>query len=195
MKTPRRAIHALLSGAAALGLCGGLAPSVSAQAYASRDPEFPVRFTYSADWALEESQGRLEPYRQVRLRGSRNAENTYTAYVTIRRTPLRAQGGRYEALDDAVAAQTAQLPEGAVIELQATRQIGGLRAEELIIAYTIPPMHRAGLRAVAIPVRTRTILLQEGTSLYELVFSADAREYASQAAVLDQVLEHLELTP
>jgi hypothetical protein len=40
-------------------------------------------------------------------------------------------------------------------------------------------------------VKTRTVLLRRGPYLYEIAYSADAREYAAHAQAFDRILASL----
>jgi hypothetical protein len=86
---------------------------------------------------------------------------------------------------------TAQLLDGTAVESDVRRRRWGTDVLDLTVAYTVPPLHRSGLAPVPIPVRTRTLFLRRGTFAYEVVYSADAREYATHQDAFERVLASL----
>ena len=88
------------------------------------------------------------------------------------------------------------LPEGARVDHDEVRQLDWRAAHDLVVSYTIPPRRfHAGLPGSApsleIPVTTRTLFLENGSRLYELVYSADARDYRKFVSVFERLLETL----
>ena len=63
----------------------------TAYEYVGSSAELPVAFRYPGAWRLTETTGRLEPYRQARLDGPRNSDDTFTASFIARSSPLRAK--------------------------------------------------------------------------------------------------------
>ncbi|MBI3615897.1 MAG: hypothetical protein HY211_05200 [Candidatus Omnitrophica bacterium] len=159
--------------------------------YQGRDPGLKLTFHYPAGWRLQEEQGTIDRYRQVRLLGPRNSEDTYTPYFSVAGAPLRADGGRFEDLAERVVTYKAHVPADAKIEKETARLVGGEKAFDITVAYTVPPLHRPGLKAIPIPVKTRTLFLQKGRYLYEIIHSADAREYGLQERAFGQLLKTL----
>ena len=168
------------------------APSSASRKYAGT-ADLPVTFHYAKGWRLREEQGTVETYRGVRLLGARNPDDTYTAYVVVRAFPLAASdGGHYSSAHLFVNHTLTHLPSGAVVESQGAREVAGLAAYEVLMSYTIPPLHYAGLHAIQIQVRTRTLVLERPPYLYEVAYSADAREYPRYASTFERLLASLQ---
>ncbi|MBI4342797.1 MAG: hypothetical protein HY599_05470 [Candidatus Omnitrophica bacterium] len=156
------------------------------------DPTRPLQLVSPAGWRLERERGRTEPYHQIRLVGARNAEDTYTAFISIRVRPLREAGGFYAHVGELVRHSIDRRLEGARVEGPRAVRVAGVPAEELIVVYTIPALrHHAGAKPADIPVTTRSMFFERGSSCYELVYSADTREYARHEAVFTRLLESL----
>jgi hypothetical protein len=60
---------------------------------------------------------------------------------------------------------------------------------DVAITYVIPPLHTHGLKPIEIPVKTRTVIFQREAYVYQLTFSADAREYDQHAQAFEQLLQ------
>ena len=154
----------------------------------------PLQLVYPAGWRLEREEGRTEPYQQIRLVGARNAEETYTAFIAIRVRPLRTANGFYSRVEDLVRHYTDRLLERARVEGPRAIRVAGVPAEEFIVSYTIPPgYHAAGWHLADIPVTMRTIFFEHGPRCYELVYSADTREYARHEAAFTELLNSLQI--
>ena len=164
--------------------------SRDAAAFHSDEPPLAVSLSYPRSWRLVEERGRAEPYAAVRLLGPRNAEDTYTAYITVRGS-LLPPATRADDADGPAARYLARLIDGTAVESDTRRRQWGTEVRDLTVAYTVPPLHRAGLRPLPIPVRTRTLFLRRGDHAYEIAYSADAREYASHLAAFDELLTSL----
>lgn len=183
---------ALAAGVAAAGCVGSSsAPRHGEQRYRGDAPPLALSFVYPADWRLTTETGARERYVQLRLLGPRNAEGTYTAYITVRGVPPDAEGGAMESLDEWVTRYTNQLLEGAAVESIETGQLQDAETRDLVVSFTVPPLFRSGLKPLPIPVKTRTVFLQHGSSRYACSYSADAREYAAHVQVFDWVLASL----
>ena len=156
--------------------------------YASRFQDFPVTFRYPSGWRLREEEGRMEVFRQIRLLGPRNADDTYTCSIAVWGSPLKAYGGRHGSVDGLVRHYTTHLFNGSRVVAEGRRRVGGVSATDLTVSYTIPPLHQPGLKAIAIPVMTRTVFLERNPYLYELSYSADARESDRSQQAFDLVL-------
>jgi hypothetical protein len=166
--------------------------SAAARTYAGTRPMLRLTFAYPDGWRLAEDEGRLEPYHAVRLLGPRNAAGTYTAYIALTGRPAEEPDGTPRTTGRIMAKYRRALPDGAEVVSQRVYPMAGTLAEELVVSYLLPPMHRHGATAAAsTPVTTRTILLVRGDVLYELEQSADSREAAPAAAAFDQLLASL----
>jgi hypothetical protein len=173
------------------------ADAAAIRRYEGRDAPLGVSFSYPDAWQAQEARGSLEPYHQVRLRGPRNREDTYTAYMIVRSRPSGSADGASESAQAMLQRYRELLPEGSKIDRDVVRQLAGQSAHDLVISYTIPPrrLHAeppASNPSLEIPVTTRTLFLERGQRLYELVYSADARDYRRFAAVFERLLETLE---
>lgn len=159
--------------------------------YRGADSALGVSLEYPPSWRLVEEQGRVEPYAAVRLLGPRNAEDTYTASMTVRGWLMPREADQAEDADEQVRRYTSQLIDGALVESDVRRRQWGTEVRDLIVAYTVPPLHRSGLQPVPIPVRTRSLFLRRREYAYHVAYSADAREYAAHEDAFDAVLASL----
>ena len=173
-----------------IDLTGGQTTSAMSQyaAYTGDKPGLLVTFEYPQGWDVHEEQGKAQFYREVRILGPRNQEETYTAYLSVRGSPLKPFGGRHEALDELVANYKNHLLQGAQIVSEQPRTIGGTNGVDLTVSYIMPAIHHKGLKAQAVPVTSRTVFLENGPYLCELTFSADAREYEQHAPAFEHLL-------
>ena len=156
--------------------------------YTSSDSDFTASFVYPEGWSLDEERGTKEAYREVRIRGPRNADDTYTCYLAVRASPLKSEGGKFATSADALEHYTHRLLEGSAVESHTDRAVAGLPADDLTVSYTLPPLHLHGLTPKAIPIKTRTVFLEHGAYLYELIFSADAREFPRHAEAFERLV-------
>ena len=166
-------------------------PGPGERLYRGTAPLLAFSLIYPAQWRLTEERGRQEPYTQVRLLGPRNAEDTYTAYITVRGVLPDPEGGPEESLDERVRRYTDTLLEGTAIESVQPTAFEQGQARELVVSVTIPPLFRSGLKPLPIPVKTRTVFLRRGRAYYEIAYSADAREYAAHLQVFERLLASL----
>ena len=153
--------------------------------YQTKNPLLGLKIVYPAEWRLAEERGGREPYAELRVVGPRNQEDTYSASMVVRATAgdesLAARARTYQDL----------LPDDAVVESRAARRLQQVSAQEFVVSWVVPPLFRSGLKAQPIPVKTRTVLFRRGASLYELIYSADAREYDRYAGAFDRLLASL----
>ena len=187
----RRALLVMCAALAAAASCAA-EPMPSTLTYSSPEAELPVSFEYPTYWRLREERGTVEAYRAVRLQGLRNADGTYTAYMVVRAFPVQPPGSPYADQRAFVARLLTNLPDGARVEPQATRPMAGTLADDITFAYTIPPLHHAGRKAVKIPVKTRTVVVQRGPLLYEIAYSADERAYDAHLFAFEGLLSSLQ---
>lgn len=148
-----------------------------------------VRCQYPEGWTIQEERGQREPYLQVRFRGPRNPDQTYTAYISVRESPLAAYGGKFEGVDAAVDFFLSHLLSDARVKAKTQKLIGGIQAIDLSVAYTIPPLRRPTLRAQPIPVVTRSLFVEKSPYLYELIYSADEQEFPRYLPSFEHLLE------
>ncbi len=161
--------------------------------YQGTEPGLMVRFEYPGQWKLYEERGKVETYRQVRMLGPRNHDDTYTAYFSVWGSPLKSSGGRHENLDGLVTHYKSHLLSETQMLSEQPLTVGGKRAVEVMVSYTMPPIHHKGLKAMAVPVKTLTVFLEYSPYLYELTYSADAREYEQSAKAFQRLLKTFHL--
>ena len=157
--------------------------------YEGDDARLKVEFRYPAGWRLQEERGTIEVYSEVRLLGPRNRDDTYTCTIAVRGSPAKAYGGKHETLSDVVKNFTSHLFKEANILSEKDRVVAGTRAKELTVSYTIPPLHLPSLQAMEIPVKARALFLEKEPYFYELIYSADAREYDLHADAFEQLIK------
>jgi hypothetical protein len=114
--------------------------------------------------------------------------------MIVRSRPSRENGGPYESAEALMQRYRELLPEGARVDQNDVRQLAGRPAHNLVVSYTIPPRRfhvqsAESTPTLEIPVTTRTLFLEHGSRLYELVYSADARDYRRFAVVFERLLE------
>ena len=159
-------------------------------AYVGNDPALQVTFEYPQGRSVQEETGQVERFRQVRLMGPRNRDDSYTAYLSVLGTPLKAYGGKYPNKEEFLRNYTSHLQQGAQIVSTTSTKISGAAAIDITVSYTMPPWHHQDLKAVEVPVKARTIVVEKPPYLYQLTYSADAREYDAHAPAF----EHLRKT-
>ncbi len=161
--------------------------------YVGTEPGWRVRFQYPEGWVLREERGQVERYRQVRIMGPRNHEDSYTCYLSVLAAPLQDAGGRFPNTEAFVQNYTSHLAQGATVVSSQPISVDRTKATELIATYTMPPWHHQGVKAIAVPVKVRTVVLEQPPYLYQLTYSADAREYDAHAAAFEQLLTTFQL--
>ncbi len=149
--------------------------------------ELRLVFRYLPDWRIEEARGLADRYRQVQAWGPRNQDDTYTAHVTVRVSPVKSEGGRYANVDELVAATRKAIYAGRVDSERHTT-IAELLAVDQTMSYTLPAVHQPGLKALPVPVKTRGLFFEREGHLYELLFSCDSREYDRNSLAFEQLL-------
>jgi hypothetical protein len=177
--------------ALSLGLAGcgaGSAPQRGERLYQGRSPLLPLSVIAPSGWRLIEEAGAHDAYEQIRLQGPRNADATYSAYITIRGQVLPEADRTEGAVDDWVDAYLSEALEGRAIESDQPRMLQDAPARDLVMSVAVPPLFRSGLKPLAIPVTTRIVVCRLGPRLFELIYSADAREYDQHAPVFERVL-------
>ena len=157
--------------------------------YAGKDPMPKVGFQYPSGWKLKEEQGRTETYSQVRILGKRNPDDTYTCYIAVIKSPLKNAGGRYESVDEFYEQYKARFLEGTKIVSDSNSEVAQTDSRDMVISYVMPPPFQHGLKPIEIPIRTRTLVFIKGQDFYQIIFSADEREYASLENVFSKLLE------
>lgn len=157
--------------------------------YQGREGGLLLTFQYPAAWRLQEEQGKIDLYRQVRVMGPRNSEDTYTCYLSVSGAPLKKHGGRFESAKERLAIYKGHLFSDGKVDRERERTFAGEKASDITVSYTIPPLHERGLKPIPIPVKTRTLFFEKGAYLYELIYSADSREYDLHVKAFEQLLK------
>ena len=156
--------------------------------YRGNAPGLMIQLEYPTGWRLQEEQGQLDAYRQVRFLGPRNPDDTYTCYVSVRGSPVKSHGGKYESVAELMASYRQYSFRDAKIELERPRTVADQKSQGMTATFTIPPLHKPGLKAIPIPVKTRILFLERASYLYELIYSVDLREYDRHAEPFERLV-------
>ncbi len=155
------------------------------------DELIQAAFERPKTWIATTGKGLLLPHAQVRFRGPRNNEDTYTAFLSVRRVPVQPDAG-YATAATAAKQYLDHLPPGAALESRVARMVGPVSGELIVYALPIPPQHRHGLKPMKIPVRTWIVFVQRRNDIYEVTFSADTRDASRHEAAFHRLLETFE---
>ena len=153
-------------------------------------------FEYPENWAIGTEKGRKQPYQQVIILGPRNTSNNFSASLTMRRMPMKASGGIYSQLADLTEVrqkQYAKNPQYRQLNL-GERMVSGQKAVSMTIEYTVPIPPYGKLQAEQVTLRTQFVQFALAGALYELSFSADARDYSVYEPVFERLLQTFVLT-
>ena len=63
----------------------------------------------------------------------------------------------------------------------------------LTVTSTMPALHHQGIKAEAVPLKERIVFFQQGPYVYELTYSADARDYERYRPAFEHLLSSLRL--
>ena len=170
---------------------GGLSAHAMGQytVYTGSEPGLMVSLEYPEGWTLHEERGKIERYREARIHGPRNQDDTYTSYLVVRGSPVTSFGGRHGSLDELVAHYKAHLIRDTRIVSEHEAAVADTNATDLTVSYTLPPLLHKGIKPLAVPVKTRTVFVENSPYIYELIYSADAREYDRYAEAFEHVLK------
>ena len=163
--------------------------------YQNTRAQLDFAFEYPQNWVVGLEEGRQQPYAQVIILGPRNAANSYSAGLTIRRQPVKTSGGLYENLEALIKSRRSQRAANRAFELLGEREqpLGQLTAWRSEFTDVVPlPSHSVEAK----PTKIRTVLVQFAVyeQLYELSFSADTSEYPQYQYVFDHLLNSLRFT-
>ena len=147
------------------------------------------QFAIPAGWQVERDDGRRETYQQVRLLGPRNQEDTYTAFMAIRVRPLRAEAGWYEHIAELVRQEADGALEGSLVDGPHPVRLAGLPAQELTVSVTLRPPAHHEFPPGEVPLITRAVFFEHDHAGYEIMYSADAREYARYEPAFTALLD------
>lgn len=194
MKTTIAVLALLGLGAWGLWRCEAVVTAMQGEnMYQGTAPELRVTFSYPDQWPLHEEHGKMESYQAVRIMAPRNADGTYTSHISVRGAPLKSHGGKFDSAEERVEQYKRNLLPDAQIIAEAQREVGGLKAAELIVSYTLPAIHHKGLKAAPVPVKERKVVIAHGPYLYELNYVADSREYDRYAGTFERLLESFQV--
>jgi hypothetical protein len=157
------------------------------------DASLDASFDFPKGWRLKTGQGTSEPYSQAIVEGPRNQAGTFTAAMIVRRLPNRAQGGRFDGLASLKSARVAYFSRNGKLLEDTKADVAGMKAEDALIAYRIPPLFQPGLKNEPVDVKTRMVLLEKGGYLYEIQYSADASEFDANRAHFARLLKSFSL--
>lgn len=135
----------------------------------------------------------MEPYQAVRIMAPRNADDTYTSHISVQGSPLKPQGGTFNNTEEWVGHYKRHLLPDAEIIAEAQREVGGLKATDLVVSYTIPAIHHKGIKAAAVHIKERKIVMASPPHLYEVSYIADHREYDRYAGIFERLLESFQV--
>lgn len=161
--------------------------------YHGTAPELRVTFGYPAQWPLHEEHGKMEPYQAVRIMAPRNTDDTYTSHLSVSGAPLKSHGGKFDSAEERIDQYKRHLLPDAQIIAETQGEVGGLKAIELIVSYTLPAVHHKGLKAAPVPVKERKVVIAHGPYLYELTYIADSREYDRYADTFERLLQSFQV--
>lgn len=154
----------------------------------------PLTFEYPSHWIAGEEEGRDAAYQQVIVLGPRNLLDTYSAGLTIRLLPSKERGGTYASLEELTQWRRTQEARSEISEVlrDQPRELLGLRGIELEFrtSLDLAPKERGG-PMIPTAIRTRMVLLAQADRFIELVYTADALDYARYVPVFERLLESI----
>lgn len=164
------------------------------QPYTSTALDVLMAFEYPAGWKMKTEQGKIERYKQIRISGPRNADDTYSCYVAIRTLPLASTGGAFTTADELLAHYAQALSQDASVKhtTSATR-VFGLPAKESTLSQVIPALHTPKLKPLPIPVTTQRVAFVREPYLVEITYSADTREFERNSAAMKRLLKTIRI--
>lgn len=154
--------------------------------------ELPVSFEYPEGWKLKEEKGTVQNYRQARIMGPRNEDDTYSASISVVGYPLRKDGGRFDDLAGMIRNFKEHQIGEEKMEQEKMTVVGGQPAVDMTISTVIPPLLHRGTKNLEVPVKNRTLFVQRGESLYRITYSADSRMYDSHSKEFEHLLGSLQ---
>lgn len=193
-----RGVSGMMAGMALLliGAAGGQSTTMDAFAtYSSPTPQLPVRFEYPAGWQPEESAGSHERYTQVQVHAPESFESRLRVYLVIRVIPPKAEGGRYEDLDEMIESYRATMQAGLHVDEEREVQVLGLAATQLDISGTFRLLSRETPGERAVPVKSQRVFFEQDGRLYELAWMATPEVSDQVAAAFTHLLQTFSLVP
>ena len=153
----------------------------------------PFTFEYPRQWvAGEEERSGPHSYQQVVILGPRNAQDTYTAGLTIRVLPTKQAGGEYDDLQALVQWRRAQYLHAEALKWNQDKpvQLQELRGQELEFQFEVK-LPKGSERTTLL---THLVVLAHGERFFEFSYSADAHEYDRYHQTFDHLLQSVRLT-
>ncbi len=159
--------------------------------FADTEKGLACTFEYPENWAIGTEKGRKQPYQQAIILGPRNSSDNFSASLTVRRMPNKASGGIYSQLADLTQARQKQYGSNPRYRQLNTgeRMVSGQKAVSMTIEYAVPIPPYGKLQAEPVLLQTQFVQFASAGVLYELTFSADARDYAAYEPVFEHLLQ------
>ena len=158
--------------------------------YRSHQPQLPVSFEYPTGWDAEMSAGKTEAYTQVQLYAPAAVEQRLRVYLVVRAMPLKASGGRYASLDEAVAAYRETLLRTLHITEERQTTVAGVAARQLAINGTLS-LPWMSATAHAVPVVGGRLFFEKDGRVYECAWLGTPELAAQVQTYFDHVLQTL----
>lgn len=161
--------------------------------YSDQENALGCVFEYPENWAVGTERGQKQAYSQAVILGPRNASNTFSAGLTVRRMMTKASGGLYADLESLKVARQKQYGANAHYKkLDSGEQVlGGQKAAWMVIEYNTPLLPANDLHAFSVTVRMKLVQFAIGNTLYEISYAADVGQYARYEAVFEHLLQTL----
>ena len=162
--------------------------------FADAGVPFDFTFEYPGNWVKGVDRGAHEPYWQVVMLGPRNAEDTYSASLTVRLLPSASVGGQFKNLDALVKERKRRQSRnsGFTVVLEGPLQVAGTPAQELLYSIVVPLSTPARKAAPAV-LQSHEVRLSVRGHLYELIYTADQRDFEAYHKVFTHLLESVTL--
>ncbi len=195
MKNNRRAVPGtpvyaliLLASLLAGGLAGcGKGAAGDVRSYRGSEPLLAASFDYPAAWKLKEDRGEREPYAQAAAFGPRNRAGTFTPAFVVRGVPAELYGSLQEYRDSYLS----HLYKAPVIDHAGSAAVDGRPALDVTVDYTMPALHKPGLKNEEVPLRARLVFVRNGQALYLVAHIADRRQFKEHTPAFDKLLRSL----
>ncbi len=150
-----------------------------------------LSFNYPRIWSLAEDKRKIETYTQLTIKGPRNTDDTYTSAFVLRAYPVKKNGGRFESALQTKKNYTDYLyPDPKILSDTATR-VSNVEALDVSAAYIAPKSFFKGFVSKAIPVQQRSLFFEKDEILYQVMYTADQREYPKYIEEFEHLLKSL----
>lgn len=149
-------------------------------------PLLAARFQYPADWRLKEHRGEREPYAEALVVGPKNAAETFRAAFSVRGVPAGVRYRSLEAYRDEYLSHFYRDPR---IERMTKSTLGGRPAWDVTVSYTLPALHRPGLKGEPVPLRSRLLFAEHAGVFYLVTYIVDDREHQAHAPAFARLID------